>query len=159
VVVIEKEEMKSLLPHRGSMLLLSRIRDYNIQERNLEAEYDIVEDCILYDPLLGGFPGWVGFEFMAQAISVLSGLAGRQKGEKPKLGFILSVSSMNISMPVLKAGKTIMIRVEEDCHLDMVYTFRGGIFLDNERAAEAKLTVVDADEDLLENMIKEPGQN
>jgi predicted hotdog family 3-hydroxylacyl-ACP dehydratase len=155
-VIIEKEEMMSLLPHRGRMLLLSRVVDYSIEKRSLQAEYEINGDCIFYDPLLGGVPGWAGFEFMAQAISVLSGLAGRQKGEKPKIGFILSVSSVVITMPVLKAGAAIRIQVEEDSRLDLVCTFRGGIFIDEKKAAEAKLTVMDADEDFLKSMTKEP---
>jgi predicted hotdog family 3-hydroxylacyl-ACP dehydratase len=148
---IEKEEMMTLLPHRGRMLLLSRVVDYNTEERSLSAEYDITENCIFYDPLLGGIPGWAGFEFMAQAISVLSGLAGRQKGKKPDIGFILSVSSMNIITPVLKAGSIIKILVEEDSRMDLVYAFKGDIFLEGEKAAEAKLTVMDVDEGVLAN--------
>jgi predicted hotdog family 3-hydroxylacyl-ACP dehydratase len=155
---IEKDAMLTLLPHRGRMLLLSRVLDYDIEKRRLSAEYDIGRECIFYDPLLGGVPGWVGFEFMAQAISVLSGLAGRQQGEKPKIGFILSVSSMHIYTPVLQAGKTLRIRVEEDYRLDLVYTFRGTILLEDEKAAEARLTVMDADERFMEN-IKESGKN
>jgi predicted hotdog family 3-hydroxylacyl-ACP dehydratase len=149
---IEKEEMMTLLPHRGRMLLLSRIRDYDMKERSLSAEYDITGDCLFYDPLQGGVPGWAGFEFMAQAISVLSGLAGREKGEKPKNGFILSVSSMKIKLPVLETGKTLRIRVKEDSRVDLVYSFSGEIFLEDEKAAEAKLTVMDTDERFIENM-------
>jgi hypothetical protein len=59
---------------------------------------------------------------------------------------------MHIHTPVLPAGNKVKIRVEEDCRLDLVYTFRGGIFLDDEKAAEAKLTVMDADKDFAENM-------
>jgi predicted hotdog family 3-hydroxylacyl-ACP dehydratase len=156
---IDKDEMISLLPHRGRMLLLSRVLEYDIEKRRLFAEYEISRDCIFYDPLLGGVPGWAGFEFMAQAISVLSGLAGRQKGEAPKMGLILSVSGMNIYTPVLRVGKILRIRVEEDGRLDLVYTFRGGIFLEDEKAAEAKLTVMDVDEGFAENMRKGSGKN
>jgi predicted hotdog family 3-hydroxylacyl-ACP dehydratase len=154
IMKIEKEEMMSLLPHRGKMLLLSRIGDYSMEERSLSAEYDITEDCIFYDPVLGGVPGWAGFECMAQAISALSGLTGRQKGEKAKIGFILSVSSMKIDTPLLKAGKKVQVRVREDSRVDLVYNFKGEIFFEDKKAAEAKLTVMDVDESFVENIVK-----
>jgi predicted hotdog family 3-hydroxylacyl-ACP dehydratase len=128
------------------MLLLSRLREYDTRSRSLTAEYDISGDCIFYDPELGGIPSWVCFEFMAQSISVLSGIAGREAGQPPRPGFVLSVSNMELKLPVLKAGAAAVIRIQEDCRIDLVYTFDCEVMLGDKIAATAKLTVMDVDD-------------
>ncbi|MDR0624617.1 MAG: 3-hydroxylacyl-ACP dehydratase [Treponema sp.] len=143
---IDRNELSSLLPHKGKMFLLSRITDYDIANRTLTAEYDITEDCIFYDPELDGVPAWASFEFMAQCISALSGLAGRERGKPPKPGFILSISAMEVQVPVLKAGTTAAIKIMEDMRMDMVFTFSCTVFVGGEQAVSAKLTVMDVDD-------------
>ncbi|GHV28163.1 hypothetical protein AGMMS4952_11160 [Spirochaetia bacterium] len=150
--IIERDELSTLLPHKGKMFLLSRLISYDIaaQQRSLSAEYDITEDCLFYDPALGGVPGWVSFEFMAQSIAVLSGISDRERGEPPKPGFILSVSNMEILIPVLRAGTTVYIHVQEDCRVERVFTFDCAVSLNGtepgKAVALAKLTVMDVDD-------------
>jgi predicted hotdog family 3-hydroxylacyl-ACP dehydratase len=141
---IERDELITLLPHKGKMFLLTRLAAYDTARRSLSAEYDITPDCLFYVPKLGGVPGWVSFEFMAQSISVLSGLAGREKGEPPKPGFILSVTNMAIMTPVLPAGTTVRIDIQEDCKVEEVFSFNCIVSsLNGKEAASAKLTVMD----------------
>ena len=139
----EIEEPASYVPHRGKMLLLSRINEYNLKEMTLCAEYDITEDCLFYDPAIGGVPAWVGFEFMAQAIFVLSELYARQIGERIKMGYILSISSMRIELPFFKAGSTVMFKVKENSRMDQIYNFDGEVFLEGRRALGGKLTIME----------------
>jgi len=80
-LIIEKEELQTLIPHKGKMLLLSRVIEYDI-EHSVRAEYDITRNCLFYDPVLDGVPSWAGFEFIAQAVSVLTGIRKREKGRK-----------------------------------------------------------------------------
>ena len=145
---IERDELITLLPHKGRMFLLSRITAYDTVKRSLSAEYDITPDCLFYDPALGGVPAWVGFEFMAQSIAGLSGITIREKGEPPKMGCILSVSNVEILRPLLKAGTTVRIDVEEDYAVDGISTFNGSVFLEGigKAAMSAKLTVMDVDD-------------
>jgi predicted hotdog family 3-hydroxylacyl-ACP dehydratase len=143
---IQEKELMSLVPHKGKMFLLSRVRAYNLRERTLTAEYDVGADCMFYDARVGGIPSWVCFEFMAQSISALSGIAGREKGKKPKPGFILSVSNITLSVPVLKVGTTVSIQIYEDYTVDMIFTFQCTVFLDEKQIAAAKLTVMEADD-------------
>jgi predicted hotdog family 3-hydroxylacyl-ACP dehydratase len=143
---IERDELITLLPHKGKMFLLSRLTEYDLTKRTLTAEYDITEDCIFYDPDLRGLPAWVGFEFMAQCISALSGLMGREQGKEPKPGFILSISAMGVEIPILKAGTTVKIRIAEDMRIDSVFTFSCTVLLEGEPAVSAKLTVMDVDD-------------
>jgi predicted hotdog family 3-hydroxylacyl-ACP dehydratase len=128
------------------MFLLSRIIDYDLDKRTLKAEYDITGDCLFYDGELNGVPSWVGFEFMAQCVSAITGLDHRRRGEAPKMGFILSVSALEIQQPVLKAGSTVSIAIAEDVHLGSVFTFDCGVSSGEGPAARAKLSVYEAED-------------
>jgi predicted hotdog family 3-hydroxylacyl-ACP dehydratase len=144
--LIEKEELKTLLPHEGKMMLLSRIIEYDI-EHGIRAEYDITGDCLFYDPAAEGVPVWAGFEFMAQAISVLSGIRSREKGEKPKLGFILSIPSMRMEIQLFKPGCSVEVSVKElDC-TDMIYTFEGAASIEGKKVMEGKLMVMEVSDE------------
>ena len=153
--MIENEELASILPHKGRMLLLSRVTEYNLEERNICAEYDITEDCLFYDPVIKGVPAWAAFEFLAQSIAAISGLWSISKGEKPKMGFILSVSSMRMFIPFFNTGVTLGLKVTLSGSMDQVFNFDGEVFLEGRKVIEGKLTVMEADEDQIKLLIKE----
>jgi len=154
-MIIEKDGLSSLMPHKGRMLLITGIREYDLDERSLCAECHITDENLFYDPVIGAVPSWVGFEFIAQAISVLSGLRARMKGEEPRIGFIMSVSSMRIEVPSFKAGSIVEIRVKQRDAFDLVYSFAGEIFLEGRKVMEGKLTVMDANDEQIETLRKE----
>ena len=156
--MIEKEELHSIIPHRGRMLLLSRVKGYNLEERTIEAEYDITGNCLFYDPAMAGVPVWAGFEFIAQAISAYSGIRDRENGIPPKMGYILSVSSMRIGLPFFKSGSTVQIKAKEIERMDLVCTFEGEILLEGEKVMEGKLTVMEIEHDQAEALKKERHQ-
>ena len=153
--MIDKKELLSIIPHRSRMFLLSRVINYNLEEYSLEAEYDITENCIFYDPEFGGVPAWAGFEFIAQAISALVGLWRRERGEEVKLGFIMSVSSVKINLPSFKIGDTAELKVKRINSMDMVYTFEGFIFLGGRKVLEGKMTILDVDDEKMKTFQKE----
>jgi predicted hotdog family 3-hydroxylacyl-ACP dehydratase len=128
------------------MFLLSRVTAYDTIKRSLSAEYDITPDCLFYDPAQRGVPGWVGFEFIAQSIACLSGITSRERREPPKMGCILSISTVEILRSLLNAGITVRIDVEEDYAADGISTFNGIVFLDGAGVMSAKLTVMDVDD-------------
>ena len=154
-IVIEKEELLTIIPHRGKMLLLDRINVYNIDEKSLEAECDITEGCIFYYPPESGVPAWVGFEYIAQAIAALSGLISRARGEKPKMGYILSVTSMQIGLSFFNKGNTVQIKVKETGRVDLVSTFEGEIFLKGDKVLMGNITVMELTQE--KTLIKENG--
>jgi len=128
------------------MLLLSRVIEYDLKQ-SIRSEYDITENCIFYDPVTDGVPVWVGFEFMAQSISVLSGLRSREKGEKPKIGFILSVPFLRMKIPLFRNGSSVEVRMREiDC-TDMIYTFEGEAFAEGVKVMEGKLMVAEVSDE------------
>jgi predicted hotdog family 3-hydroxylacyl-ACP dehydratase len=143
---MESTELQELLPYRGKMLFLSRLLHYDIVERTLTAEYDVSTESLFYDSHLGGIPSWAAFELMAQGVSALSGLTGRELGRKPMAGFLLSVSAMDFPKPLFPAGKSVRIRVWEDSRAEPVYTFNGEVSVQGEMAALGKFTVMDVED-------------
>ena len=153
--MIEREELLSIVPHRGKMLLLNRVREYNTKELSIEAEYSITEDGLFFDSDAAGVPAWVGFEFIAQAVSALIGIRYRENGEPPKIGFILSVSQMRIGLPFFKTGSIIAIKANIIESVDSLYIFKGEIFIEGVKVLEGKLTVMDVDDDQVSIIKKE----
>ena len=145
--MIEKEELLSILPHRGRMLLLSRITGYDVEKRTIEAEYHVTEDCIFYDPAAKGVPAWAGFEFLAQSISAFSGIRDRAKGKPPQIGFVLAVSKMQFGLSFFDAGSTITIKAKEVDNVCPVYVYDGEIFLNSKKVLGGKLTLMDVDDE------------
>jgi len=103
-MIIENEDLLSLLPHRNKMLLINRVTEYDVHKRFLCSEYDVSEDCLFYDPVLNGVPAWISFEFMAQAVSALAGITGQLAGKPPMIGFIMSVSAFEIKKSIIWKG-------------------------------------------------------
>jgi predicted hotdog family 3-hydroxylacyl-ACP dehydratase len=153
--LIGKDELQELIPHRGKMLLLTRVNTYDVKEMHLCAEYDITSDCIFFDPVIGAVPSWTGFEFIAQAISVLSGIRNRELGIKPRIGFILSIPSMKMEIPLFKPGSRVEIRVKQNDATDLIYTFEGEAFLEGKKAIEGKLMVMEINEDNYSKLCRE----
>jgi len=145
--MIETEELLSIIPHRGKMVHISRVKNYNLEDRSIEAEYDITNECIFYDEQVNGVPSWAGFECIAQAISAYSGIRDRINGITSKFGFILAVSQLCIEVPYLKPGSTILIKANEIEDLSPVFAFYGEIFLENKRIISGRLTVMDVYEE------------
>jgi predicted hotdog family 3-hydroxylacyl-ACP dehydratase len=143
VRVIENEELAALMPHRGKMLLISRILEYDVNVRSLRSEYDVTKTCLFFDPGLDGVPAYACFEFMAQAVSALSGLTGTILGKPPMVGFILSVSSLEIKLPLFRPGDIIQVEVKGEQAVDTVSTFQCIAKVGNNEAAKAMLMVMD----------------
>jgi predicted hotdog family 3-hydroxylacyl-ACP dehydratase len=152
--MIENEELLSIIPHRGRMLLLSKVNEYDLEEESIEAEYHITEDCLFYDPAMAGVPAWVGFEFIAQAVSAYMGIKTRARGEPIKIGFVLSVSQMQMDISFFKTGCVIVIKAKEFECMDSMYIYKGEIFIEGIKVLEGKLTVMEVDDEKAQAMKK-----
>lgn len=140
-----KNLVGELVPHKGKMLLLDRVRDYDLKENSITTEIDIARDNMFYEEELGGVPAWIAFEYMAQSVSALSGICGRTRGEKPKTGFIMSVNGFKADIPVFMQGETVVVKVQEKIRMDQAVTYDGVAIIGENIAVTAKLNTVEVD--------------
>lgn len=99
-----------LLPHKAPMILLDRVLD--IEGENLTAEVTIRPDALFCDGRRVG--GWVGIEYMAQAIGALAGWLARQKGLPPRLGFLVGTRRYTSQTPWFTVGQTLHIHIQRE---------------------------------------------
>jgi len=137
-----EEPLEKLVPHRGKMLLLSKILSFDEKNYSLWASVDISHNSFFYDDTLNGVPVWVGFEYMAQAIAALNGKSDLAKGQEPGFGFILSVSNFIASTPCFKPNSTILVYVEEAFEMDKIFMFNCSIKQGEEELVKASLSAV-----------------
>ena len=145
---IGENVIEEYLPHRGKMLLISRITDYDMEKRIITGEYDITEECIFYEKEGDGIPTWVSFELMAQTVCALTGIAHKLFGRKILPGMILSVTAFKTELEWLKAGKTVRMRMVEDfCDEESaLYNYTGELFIvgeDEKPAVTAKISAIE----------------
>ena len=141
-----KAEVDQLVPHTGKMLLLDRVIRHDLNEVSIETEVDISENSMFYNVDEQGVPSYVAFEYMAQSISALSGIYGRSIGQKPKEGFIMSVSNCKALVPVFKSGDVVKIKVKQTMRVDMAVTFDGAVYVGDTLAVSASLCTVEVDD-------------
>jgi predicted hotdog family 3-hydroxylacyl-ACP dehydratase len=88
------------LPHRPPMLLIDEILDYEAE--SVRCLVRITRDSLYCAD--GGVPAWVGLEYMAQAMGVYSGIELLQKGEAPRIGFLLGTRRYESAVPAFAIG-------------------------------------------------------
>lgn len=136
-------DMAELVPHTGRMRLLDRALEGDAE--SLVAEVTLREDCLFHEN--GGMGGWVGIEFMAQAIGAWAGWRARLRGEEPKKGFLLGTRRYDCTRPRFKTGERLRVEVQRqfwsenglgqfDCRID----------INGETVATAALTVFEPPE-------------
>ena len=145
---IGENEIEDYLPHRGKMLLLSRITKYDVEKRIITGEYDITKECIFYEKEGDGIPSWVSFELMAQTVCALTGIAHKLFGRKILPGMILSVTGFKTGREWLKAGETVRMTMREDYRDEesALYNYIGELYVVGEEekpAVTAKISAIE----------------
>lgn len=102
--------ISELLPHKPPMILLDRV--LHIEGENLLAEVTIRPDSMFCDEMRVG--GWVGIEYMAQAIGALSGWLAKQQNLPIRLGFLVGTRRYTSHTPWFRVGQTLHIHVQRE---------------------------------------------
>jgi predicted hotdog family 3-hydroxylacyl-ACP dehydratase len=105
-------DIRSLLPHAGPMVLLDRV--VSVDEDNLCAEVRIRPASLFCTG--AGVGGWVGLEYMAQAIGAYAGYAARLAGEPVRIGFLLGSRRYECGRPSFPVGSVLRIHVRRLLH-------------------------------------------
>ncbi len=99
--------VEELLLHRRDLLLVHRVCAADANEVEVECK---VQSEAWYAEADGAMPAWVGIELMAQAVGVYSGWMARQRGEAPRLGYLLGTRSYTCRVPRFPAGAVLRVR-------------------------------------------------
>ncbi|WP_261844163.1 ApeP family dehydratase [Aliamphritea ceti] len=126
-----------LVPHSGKMSLLDEIVAYG--DDWLEAHVNIHSGAMFADE--SGVPGWVGMEYLAQAIGAYAGVQERAGGKVPKLGFLLGSRKYECSTDKFLHGQTLLIRVEKELQAENGLSSFNCLLSSENVTAEARLNV------------------
>lgn len=137
--------LAKILPHDAPMILIDKLVDVNIEEKNIIAEVTIKNSMVFYDEGLQGVSSLCGIEFMAQTIGCYA-YYKRKEGE-PKIGFLLGTRLYNNGIEVFKLGKTYTIKAHEIFGDDGIISFECSIYdSEQEECASATLNVYQNDD-------------
>jgi predicted hotdog family 3-hydroxylacyl-ACP dehydratase len=118
-------DIRDLMPHSGPMILLDRL--VAADDESLCAEVRVrANSLFLVDGAVGG---WVGLEYMAQAIGAFAGYRSRLRGEPVRIGYLLGTRHYECKQPSFALGSRLEIYVKRvlqsqdglaafDCRID-----------------------------------------
>ncbi|AXK62312.1 MULTISPECIES: hotdog family protein [Burkholderia] len=102
--------VRDVLPHRGTMLLLDAIE--RCSETGIEVSARACRDAWYADGN-GAMPAWIGIELMAQAIAAHVGLLAAQAGGRAKPGVLLGANRYVAHRAAFDAGTVLRIGARE----------------------------------------------
>lgn len=127
-----------IVPHAGKMCLLDKAIDGDAE--SLNCEVTIRQDGLFFAN--GGVDGWVGIEYMAQAVAAWAGWRARLQGEEPKMGFLLGSRRYECARPRFALGENLQVRVHRQFQADNgIGQFDCCIGINGQAVAQATLTV------------------
>jgi predicted hotdog family 3-hydroxylacyl-ACP dehydratase len=89
-----------------------------------------------------GVPGWVGIEFMAQAIAAWSGVRGHREGKAPRIGFLVGARRYECDLPVFAHGSELIVTARaEMIGEDSLSLFECDITIAGRSVARAHISV------------------
>jgi predicted hotdog family 3-hydroxylacyl-ACP dehydratase len=104
---VNMPDIRSLVAHAGPMVLLDRA--ISADEQSLCAEVRIRSESLF--SAAGGVGGWVGLEYMAQAIAAYAGYHARLGGEPVKIGFLLGARRYECRRAIFPVGSVLRVHV------------------------------------------------
>ena len=142
-MIIEHDELSTLVPHKGKMFIIDRISDSNPNAWTIESQTKITRNFMFYDEKLQAVPNYACFEIIAQTVSALTGIYARENNLPPNMGFILSVSNLHFEFDSIKEGQIVTAKAHREAAVDNVYSFTAELMLDGNPAGSGKLTVME----------------
>jgi predicted hotdog family 3-hydroxylacyl-ACP dehydratase len=106
--LIDYNDVASLIPHSGQMVLLDRVVEFD--GNNLVAEMTVRKNGLFGNEK--EVPAWVGIEYMAQAVGAYAGIKSKLAGEPIKLGYLLGTRRFTSNVASFVAGTALTINVK-----------------------------------------------
>jgi predicted hotdog family 3-hydroxylacyl-ACP dehydratase len=135
--------IETYVPHRGAMLLVDRLLEAGPQ--HAVAEVTVPADGLFVQD--GRMPGWVGLEYMAQAISAWSGHRHVAAQGAPRLGMLLGTRRYECRVDAFPAGTRLRVEVAQEfvAH-NGLGMFACRILQDGKEVAVARLSIFEPDD-------------
>jgi predicted hotdog family 3-hydroxylacyl-ACP dehydratase len=105
----------ALLPHRGTMQLLTQVLAYGDETLSAAAR---VDGTAWYADAAGAMPVWIGIELMAQAIAAHVALRARLEGKPMQPGVLLGARRFDVAVPAFARDSVLRIDVRETIKVD-----------------------------------------
>lgn len=103
-----------LLPHKPPMILIEQIESFDLPSMQCTCSLQIKESSCFYTTGKG-VPAYVGVEYMAQTVGVLSGLKQRHHGSAPiQLGFLLGFDLHELRCDWFTLGTPLHISISHE---------------------------------------------
>lgn len=135
----EFPEIETLLPHRGTMLLLDRVTAF--ANETLSAEYRVRGDA-WYADADARMPVWIGLELMAQAMAAHAALSAQHHGGPPQPGVLLGSRQYQAFCAAFEANTVLKVEVQQILALaDGNQAYDCALWQGDELAAKAVLKV------------------
>ena len=100
------EFIESIVPHRGTMLLIDAVTAVSAEAVSVRAT---VRGETWYADADGAMPSWIGMEIMAQAIAAHIGVLARQAGAPPRMGVLLGSNHYQAHRDVFPYGALLLV--------------------------------------------------
>jgi predicted hotdog family 3-hydroxylacyl-ACP dehydratase len=126
-----------VVPHKPPMLLLDRVLSYDGER--------VVCELVLEpnSPFSDGaqVPAIVGVEYMAQAIATGAGLSARDKGQPPRVGFLLGCRSLTLAVDSFRVGDRLTVEARRTWGENDIGSFACKVWRGDDVLVEGALTV------------------
>lgn len=135
--------IEQVLPHGPGMRLLDTVRSHD--PNSIVCTLDVRPESPFFEA--GGVPGWVGIEYMAQALCALIGIQRLQAGRPIQVELLLGTRAYECSLPAFPAGSRLEVAAEllfRDA--DGVCAFACAIRLDGREVAQAEIKAYGPDD-------------
>ncbi len=142
-MTIEHDELKKLVPHAGKMLLIDRVCDFDTENWSVKTQTTVRENCIFFEKSIGGIPNYIFIEFVAQSVAALLGICSKTQGKKN--GYILSVSSLEISVPALALNSKVGVFAHRTSEAGNAHSFCAELFVDDKNVGSGNFTLMVAE--------------
>ncbi|WP_245947732.1 hypothetical protein [Billgrantia montanilacus] len=131
------------MPHRHGMCLLDTLLE--VGQEHLIAEVIPSREGLFADTQ--GVPGWVGLEWLAQAVAAWAGVQAVREGDEPRIGFLLGTRHYHCETPWFAFDQPVRVHVTLDFRADNgLGAFRGELRNSDGRSlASATLNVFQPD--------------
>ncbi|MEO7997772.1 MAG: 3-hydroxylacyl-ACP dehydratase [Gemmatimonadaceae bacterium] len=133
-------EASLVVPHSSRMSLLDMVT--GADENSLSATARVREDNpLVHDGVMGS---WAVIEYMAQAIAAFEGCRARERGDKPKVGFLIGTRHMTCDVPGIAVGTELQVHIERQYEEGGLGLF-DGVVTGREILANASISVYQPD--------------